>query len=259
MKSWSNYIKILGSSGTSGSSSSGSSGSSGQSLVFFHGWGFDHIIWLDLVSQIQDRFSIYLVDLPGFGNSPLISWQDFSAALLASLPAQFVLIGWSMGGLFATRLALEAPLRVSRLIHVASSPFFVKSTGWPGIDADNLQSFRSNLLQAPESSVQQFIRQCSPSHTGIIPVIKEEQLQGLIAGLDVLKTWDFREALDTLVCPTYYLFGRNDSIVPRTTLKIMQKNYSNPKLSYLLFENAAHDPFITEPDRFIAEMEKFLA
>lgn len=246
MKTWANHITVLG---------------SGRPLVFFHGWGFDHKIWLSLALAIQDRFSVYLIDLPGFGNSPLISWALFKKTLLANLPPRFALIGWSMGGLFATRLAFEEPTRVSHLFSIASSPYFIKDSGWPGIAMESLQTFRVNLLQNPLLSMQQFISQCSPLGAQFQSknMLNEEQLEGLLAGLEVLSTWDLRECLGRLNCPTFFLFSQHDNIVPRTVLKVIQKKYPMQKAEYVLFTKSGHDPFVTEPDRFIGEIEGFIA
>lgn len=68
---------------------------------------------------------MYLVDLPGFGNSGLVGWEDFKKCLLRYLPQEFALIGWSLGGLYATRLALETD-RCSHLLNIAASPCFIK-------------------------------------------------------------------------------------------------------------------------------------
>ncbi|HGK6671911.1 TPA: alpha/beta fold hydrolase, partial [Legionella pneumophila] len=49
----------------------------GRPLVFFHGWGFDHRVWLPLARLLSTRYCLYLVDLPGFGQSPVMSWEVF--------------------------------------------------------------------------------------------------------------------------------------------------------------------------------------
>src|SRR3990167_6159175 len=100
------------------------------SLVFLHGWGFDHHIWHPLVDKMSHHDypgDYYLVDLPGFGQSPMMDWDAFKTALMTQCPGQWILIGWSLGGLLATRLALEIPQRVTRLINVASIPRFTAS------------------------------------------------------------------------------------------------------------------------------------
>ena len=44
----------------------------GKPIVFFHGWGFDHQIWLPLVPLLNNKYQLILVDLPGFGQTPMM-------------------------------------------------------------------------------------------------------------------------------------------------------------------------------------------
>lgn len=92
----------------------------GHPLVLFHGFGFDSSIWSPIESKLSSKYQLYLVDLPGFGRSELMPWDEFSQKLYATLPNQFALLGWSMGGLYATKMAYESPSRVSHLINIAS-------------------------------------------------------------------------------------------------------------------------------------------
>ena len=58
----------------------------GKPLVFFHGWGFNHQIWLSLVPLLKERYQLILVDLPGFGLTPAMEWPEFKMQLLDILP-----------------------------------------------------------------------------------------------------------------------------------------------------------------------------
>ena len=72
----------------------------GRPLVLFHGWGFDTCVWRSLLPLLTHQYQLYLVDLPGFGLTPLMEWDLFKEALLNQLPRRFALVGWSMGGSF---------------------------------------------------------------------------------------------------------------------------------------------------------------
>lgn len=122
----------------------------GLPLVFFHGWGFDSRIWLPLVPQLSRDYQIILIDLPGFGHTPIMEWELFKKFLLEQLPKHFALIGWSMGGLYAIRLAVEEPDRVYKLINIASSPRFLYTDLWPGVSPEVLKNSINNYLQSPK-------------------------------------------------------------------------------------------------------------
>lgn len=228
----------------------------GKPLVFFHGWGFDHTVWLNLVEKIHDQYTVYLVDLPGFGKTPMMDWPSFKDNLLVKLPGQFALLGWSLGGLLATRLAIEESSRVTHVINVATSPCFIKDTQWPGIQKTVLDSFFSNLRDNPKKAVKDFIALQLQTQISSSNGVISSSIEGLEAGLQILSEWDLRDKLSELTQPVCYLFGRLDAIVPRTILPFMQTRYSH--FSYALFEKSAHMPFMTDVDRFIIILHAFL-
>jgi pimeloyl-[acyl-carrier protein] methyl ester esterase len=226
----------------------------GNSLVLFHGWGFDSQIWQPLLPALENHFKIYCVDLPGFGNSAGMDWVSFKNQLLAKLPSQFALLGWSLGGLFGMRLAMEESHRVSHLINVCTSPRFVEDYHWVGIRKTILDGFYTLLADNPAKTIAHFqsLQKYKPLFT---PKTIPSQ-EALSLGLDVLYYWDLREALDKIKIPTCFLFGRLDAIVPFTTLNCMQTRY--PNFQYILFRKSAHMPFLSEPLLFLETIIGFI-
>ena len=220
--------------------------------MLFHGWGFNHQIWNDLVPHLQEEYTLYLVDLPGFGRSDLMEWHDFKRLLLLQLPEQFAVLGWSMGGLYAMRLALEEKDRVSHLIAIASSPYFIQELHWPGIDPLIFAGFAASLQSAPAKTLSEFIA----LQAGNYIFSMDSELPGLQAGLESLTNWDFRKALIDYDKPTCFVFGRLDSIVPFKTLFVMQCDY--PQFIYYSLKAAAHMPFLSHQSDFISIIREFL-
>ncbi|MGQ3892248.1 alpha/beta fold hydrolase [Legionella sp. CNM-4043-24] len=228
----------------------------GYPLVLFHGWGFDQLIWESLTREIARRYTVVAVDLPGFGQSPVMSWAAFKARILEHLPQQFAIAGWSLGGLYATRLALETSARVTHLINIASSPRFTRDDNWPGVDQRLLNMVFRELKRDPVSVRAKFIAMQSQHQT---PQSNPDYLpsaEGLKAGLDVLAEWDLREALHKLNIPVCYMFGHLDTITPKATMTNMQSRY--PHFNYVSFPKAAHMPFMTHQKKFIKELERFI-
>lgn len=226
----------------------------GKPVVLFHGWGFDSQIWVSLLPALTNQYQLYLVDLPGFGLTPHMEWEAFKTALLKYLPMKFALVGWSMGGLLATRLAIEHPDHVTHLINVTSSPYFIRETHWPGIAYPIFRDFYQALASNPQQTLREFITlqlQEQKVLTGRPP-----SLNGLRAGLDLLMSWDLRQNLTQLTQPVCYMFGRLDAIVPRKTMVTMQTLF--PHFDYTLFPKAAHAPFLSHQKDFITALERFL-
>ncbi|CDZ78414.1 Pimelyl-[acyl-carrier protein] methyl ester esterase [Legionella massiliensis] len=227
----------------------------GFPLVLFHGWGFDHRIWLDLASALAKDYQLYLVDLPGFGMSPLMSWEKFKEKLLRQLPPDFAIAGWSMGGLFATRLALEEQQRVSHLVNIASSPRFIKEKSWPGVDKAIFDNFFRNLAIDPGETISQFVTLQLGKQPNRYQNQHMPETASLKAGLDILASWDLREELHQFKKPACFMFGRLDAITPRVTMTAMQKMY--PTFDYVMFNKAAHMPFLSHQDEFLTILEQF--
>ncbi len=226
----------------------------GLPLVLFHGWGFDSHVWVSLVAELQSSFDVYLVDLPGFGQSEPMEWDEFHQALFARLPPKFAVLGWSMGGGYAIRLASAFPERVSYLIGVSASPKFICDPHWPGIDVAVFDLFMKQFAVDPTKSLETFVKMQTGKAVHIDPN-RLPRLPSLAAGLSLIKNWDLRSELER-VPRACFMFGRLDAIVPVRTLTTMQERY--PHFDYVLFEKDAHMPFISNPSRFVLELKKNL-
>lgn len=225
----------------------------GKPLVLFHGWGFDHSIWYGLVNKLSNQYQCYLIDLPGFGKSALLPWQSFKDELLSLLPSEFALMGWSLGGLFASRLALEET-QVTHLINVASSPYFIKDENWPGIKKDVFRGFYNNLTANPKKVLDEFVHLQLKNSIYEVANVVIPKTEALKEGLAILENWDLRLTLKKLSIPTSYIFGRLDSIVPRNLQAVMQELY--PQFQFHQFTQSAHIPFLSETELFISYLEQ---
>ena len=231
---------------------------SGKPIVLFHGWGFDAKIWFPLLPLLTDSYRLYLVDLPGFGLTPQMDWEEFKSALLPKLPSCFAILGWSMGGLLATKLALDEPNRVSLLVNISSSPCFIRRENWPGVDSQMFRAFYNELTRDPARTLQQFIElQLHDQRLHLASLVGQPaSLCGLHGGLELLLNLDLRDDLNDLTMPVFFMFGGLDSIIPRITMKKMQAMY--PHFEYILFPKAAHALFLSHTDEFILAIERMM-
>ena len=230
----------------------------GKPLVLFHGWGFDSQIWKRILPDLLAlSLEVYLVDLPGYGRSTYLEWDDFRLELLAILPAQFIISGWSLGGLFASRLAIEAPHRVVKLLSIGSSPYFINDHNWAGISSASLDDFYQRFRKTPELTRQQFVQaQLPKGKSYVVPELGPVNISGLETGLDILKTWDLRDNLKQLQMPVAYLFGRLDKIVSYQLLDNLRALY--PNFHYTLLTHSGHMPFLSHRLAFIEWMGNFV-
>ena len=97
-----------------------------ESVVLLHGFSGTHRAWDGVVAQLDpERYLPLALDLPGHGaaadSERPITFPGCVAHVLATGPERFVLCGYSQGGRIALHVALAAPERVSRLVHVSTS------------------------------------------------------------------------------------------------------------------------------------------
>lgn len=231
----------------------------GRPLVLLHGWGFDSSVWQPILEDLlalPNPYQLILVDLPGFGHSPPMTWDMFKTCLMAHLPSKSMMLGWSLGGLYATKFALEAPQCVEKLLLVTSTPYFMQTEDWPGIVAQTLDNFYHQFEKDPQKTQQQFIRSQLPqhAHNDLLSTSNMASLEGLKLGLSMLKHWDLRKHLIHLPMPMAYLFGRLDRIVSSKTAASLALHH--PQAHCTILPYAAHLPFLSHRTDFITWLQE---
>ncbi len=243
------------------------SGEGKTHLVLVHGWGLNAAVWQGITAQLSPHFTLHLVDLPGFGRSQnygAMTLEEMANVVLQQAPERAVWMGWSLGGLVASQVALAEPSRVDALVTVASSPCFQANEheGWPGIKGSVLQGFQQQLSEDFRRTVERFLalqtlgtasaRQDARALKEVVlsqPFPTPEVLNG---GLAILEQVDLREALDNLNVPFWRLYGYLDGLVPRKAAQILDSRWQ--RSASVVFPKAAHAPFISHPDLFCEQL-----
>lgn len=227
---------------------------SGYPLVLFHGWAFTHAVWQPIEAFLSSHYTLYQLDLPGFGQSDWMGWDDFKQRLFEKVPVPCAVLGWSLGGLYAMRLAIEATDRISHLVAVAASPCFVAKQHWPGVPASRFEQFYHHFKDNPAQCVKNFI--AAQGEQIVFDTSHIRITQGLHPGLEYLTQWDLSTALYAYSNPAAFIFGRRDAIVPAAIMQTMQREY--PNFNYHMISKAAHSPFLSHPDEFFPLIRAFI-
>jgi pimeloyl-[acyl-carrier protein] methyl ester esterase len=237
-------------------------------IVLLHGWGMHSGVWQSVAGRLAEEFRVTVIDLPGYGRSETIS--NYSSAAIVEeivrvVPEHAMWIGWSLGGLIAMKVALCYPNYVDKLICVASTPKFLATKGWPGVDISLLQAFSQQLEIDYEGTLMRFLR--LQFYGGVFDKKMLQWLkstlcrygrptiQTLNAGLTILETEDFWQDLANLHCPLLYLLGRMDRLVPVQIAEILPQYKQT--IDTVIFPKASHALFISHEDQFITEVRRF--
>ncbi|WP_083595341.1 pimeloyl-ACP methyl ester esterase BioH [Alteromonas sp. RW2A1] len=234
----------------------------GIDIVLLHGWGMNSGAFSSFIPYLQDSFRVTTIDLPGFGENVAALPSPYTVDALAKLcaaqlPKDCVLIGWSLGGLVAQKIAINAPEKLSGLITIASTPRFSAGHCWPGIAEDLLNMFEAQLEKDYKKTLERFLAiQAMGSATAKndIKTIRQQITdypdpaeEALKRGLSILANEDLRAQIGRIMTPTLRLYGRLDSLVP--TAGIDRVCELHPQADTVVMPHASHAPFISHPQQ----------
>jgi len=237
-------------------------------LVLLHGWGLNAEVWRYTAERLAPHFRLHLVDLPGYGRSEgfgPMSLEEMADTVLAAAPQKAVWLGWSLGGLVASQIALSAPERVEKLITVASSPCFAAHDEWPGIKSEVLHGFQHQLSEDFQRTVERFLalqtlgsdsaRQDARMLKSVVLSQPMPSVEVLNGGLEILRQVDLRQALCQLSVSMLRIYGALDGLVPRKIVPLLDALW--PETASHIIEKSAHAPFISHPEAFCEQIKQF--
>lgn len=242
----------------------------GPALALIHGWAMHGGLFAPLVAQLQRRYTVHLVDLPGHGHARrdarALEPAPLAAELVARIPGA-VWLGWSLGGQFALRAALDHPGRVRGLVMVASSPRFVSGPDWPhGVDAQVFRDFGTLLQQDFRGTLDGFLALEALGSTSAQDDLRglrshafergEPAQRALLEGLGLLDTFDARAELPQLQVPSLWISGRRDRLVPAGAMPAAAA--LAPRARSVVIADAGHAPFLSATDTVVQEIDGFM-
>lgn len=230
---------------------------SGPDLILLHGWGCDGRIFSSIVSELMAYFTIYNIDLPGFGNSdePINFYTlDDYVDMLKDFINKFkitnpIILGHSFGGRIAIRFTSETNL-TKKLILVDSAG--VKPKGYCKtkfkILRYKLKKKTYQLLKKVDKYQNLIQNSGSNDYKNATPTMKKT--------LSVIsKTFQEKE-LKSINTDTLIIWGKNDYTTPYQEGLKMQKLLKNSAI--VSIDNVGHFPFLEKPYHFMCLLKAFL-
>ncbi|GGF35954.1 alpha/beta fold hydrolase [Echinicola rosea] len=242
----------------------------GKPLIILHGLFGSADNWLSIAKELDEDYTIYLLDQRNHGDSPQSDeWSykamvDDLATFMTSqgLEAAYIM-GHSMGGKTAMNFALRHPNKVKKLIVADIAPRYYPPhhqtilKGLNAIDMDNLKSRKEadeTLSEhIPEAGIRQFLMKSLGRDDDRkfiwkinLPVITEK-IDNVGEGIDSDKVYDG---------PTLFMRGANSDYIQDKDKEDLEKYF--PEYKLITIKNAGHWLHAEQPDAVAATVKAFL-
>ena len=238
-------------------------GGTGTPILLLHGLMGSARTWRDQVGWLRRFGRVYTFDAAGHGRPPPAeptteAFVADLAAATADIAEPMVVLGHSMGGLHGWVFAAEYPERVAALVIEDMAPDFSGRTAepWAAMISSWPQPFPDDQAVLDffgPIAGQYFLEAFEHGPDGY-------RLHGSLQTFrDISEEWiarDFWPEWRTVVAPTLLLEGEQ-SITPPGQMAAMAEIH--PAAEHVLVANAAHLIHDDRPDRYRAEVERFLS
>lgn len=252
----------------------------GEPIVFVHGLSGCWQNWLENLPHFGRRYRAIAFDLPGFGASPLPSWEISIPAygrLLHDLCEKLgveggAVVGNSMGGFIAAEAVTNGPARFERLALVSAAGILntwnpegratVTAWAWKQFGPRFARRGREivSRTRAREAVFRPFVRFPERLREDLLLEQIEGGLNRAEGFGDALRATirhDIRERLSGIEIPTLIVWGLSDHVVPVPAAISYHRRIPHSRLE--IFERTGHVPQLERPTRFNAMLDEFLA
>jgi pimeloyl-ACP methyl ester carboxylesterase len=245
---------------------------SGDPVVLIPGWAMSHATWDSQVRVLADTHRVVCIDLRGHGRSDK-PYGDYSidrhaadvAAVLAAVDLRGVtLVGWSMGGSVAFRVAATVPDRVIRLVLAGSNGVkYLADDAFPnGFPVEAATTLLDGELHARpryrrEAMTAAMFKPDDPTVDWLVADSMQTPSWAGAASIEGLLAADHRADMAAVTIPVLFLHGAEDAFWNVAGSRWVAERLSNARLVEL--PACGHCPHIEAADIFNQELERFLA
>jgi pimeloyl-ACP methyl ester carboxylesterase len=221
---------------------------SGPELFLVHGLGDSIAGWARVLGPLARTHRVHIVDLPGHGLSP--PPQDFRLATLLEPLASYasglrapVLVGHSLGGWLAARLALSPGVRARGLILVNPAGAVLPRAEWSEFrdlfERGDARAYLGRAFRSAPLALRLFPGEVaramsSPTTRSFLAAVAKE---------DFLRDAE----LASLKIPARIIWGERDRLLPAATLPFFRAHL--PAAEIVRLPDAGHLPHLEAPAR----------
>lgn len=239
----------------------------GDPVVLLSSGAHDRHDWDGLRALLPPRFRSIAPDWPGHGESPLgngpataMRFADVTEELVEGLaPEGAVLVGNSVGGFAAARLAIRNPELVRGLVLVDSGGFLGRPPQVRAFCAlmakppflRAIYPWFANRYMRPQSDEDRRVRDLGTATTREGPGLRAvSELWGSFASPE----HDLRAEAPSISVPALIVWGKRDPVIPLKVGRRLAATIPGAELAVL---DTGHAPAVSDPEGFAARVVPF--
>ena len=241
-----------------------------QSVIFIHGFPFDHKMWDLQVDYFKKDYHCITYDISGLGESPVGDGQytmegfvDDLFNIIESLKInKHILCGLSMGGYIALRAIERNEEKIKALILCDTKSEadnnvgkINRAKGIKEINEIGAEKFAESFVQKCFS--QEFVKTNREEYEQVVMRSKESDPVGLKGCLLAMAgRTDTTGYLDKIKIPVLVLCGELDQLTPPSVMKSMSDRIASSEFHTI--PKSGHVTPVENPQVFNSTVEKFL-
>jgi len=253
----------------------------GPALVLIHGWSSSWIGWTLLAQQLAPNYHLYMIDLPGFGDSDRL--KSYTVSAVATLLKDFIhqnclrpkaIIGASLGTFISTYTLNHYPSLAPNLILLGAvfnqdslkyaSKYLMQFLGYAN-KTKSTQLMVEKTVQSRYTAylVEMFLNayQFDKAKVDKYGIPGRRQVTGksyIELGISASKI-DLKHYLIHTHKPTLLIYGEAEKYTPVPTAQKIITSLNNHHLQLQIIPHAGHNPAYEQPLATATAIHHFLS
>ena len=239
----------------------------GPRAVLIHGVGGTLHNWDGVVARLKDRFELLRYDLRGHGGSEKVPGDYTLADFVVDHTALLDKLGWSsahtvgfsLGGLIAQAIALEAAARIGKLVLISAITGRTEEESARARERARALGAGGSEGHLDQAVDRWFTREFQQRHPEVIEQRKAQaRLQDpgcYAAAYRVLAEYDLAGEINAIRHPTLIMTGEFDGGSTPRMARLMNERIAHSSLH--LLPGMKHSVLLEAPDMVAAQLQKF--
>lgn len=233
----------------------------GEPIVVLHGWGANINTILSIVNILKDRYRVYALDLPGFGESQepreVLGSPEYADIVKSFMDMHKIrkvsLIGHSFGGKLSIILGSKYPELVNKIVLIDSAglipkrgpKYYIKVYSFKMLKAIYMNMF---FWLDNQEKMEKFYKKFGSDDYQNASGIMRKILVRVV-------NEDLKPLLKDIKAPTLLIWGDEDDATPLYMGKIMEKEI--PDSGLVVLEGTGHYSYLDDYYRFVRVLNAF--